>query len=203
VDTDDAHGAQRPGEMRRHEEADHSGDVKRRLEAQADAVFQRTDVVRVVPLEARYLLAVQAPWRALQLTPPCARLGALATPCYGSMSGPDIGAAPPAWPVASDALPSMSDELGASLGGFVSIDVMRARHLTIGPELSWLTPESPREDLLRLRILASGWGVRYTWSETGISAGVGVCTRFVKMGEVDLPVVDMLTTEARIELVLP
>lgn len=159
---------------------------------------------RVAPAWATYLLAVQAPWRTLQLTPPCARLrGAHPTPCRGSMSGPDIDQALPAPVDPHVALPSMGDELGASLGGFVNIDVMRAPHLTAGPELSWLTPESPREDLMRLRVLASGWGIRYTWREIGISAGVAVGTRFVKMGEIDLPVVDMLTSEARIGLLLP
>jgi hypothetical protein len=162
-------------------------------------------LVRATPLWATYLLALQAPWRALNLTPPCARLkGVLSFPCAASVPGPDIDDALPAVPLAPDvALPSMSDELGGSLGGFVNIDVMQARHLTAGPELSWLTPESPREDLMRLRVLASGWGIRYSWRETGISAGVAICTRFVKMGEVDLPVVDVLTSEARIEFVLP
>jgi hypothetical protein len=158
----------------------------------------------VAPMWAAYLIAVQAPWRALQLTPPCARLKrALPGPCAGSMSGPDIDEALPAGPSARLELPSVGDEIGASLGGFVNIDVMQARHLTAGPELSWLTPESPREDLMRLRVLASGWGIRYTWRETGLSAGIAICTRFVKMGEVDLPVVDMLTSEARIEFLLP
>jgi hypothetical protein len=167
--------------------------------------------LRVPPMWATYLLAVQAPWRALQLSPPCSHLqprarfkGMFAAPCVASVSGRDIFEALPAVSVDSVvALPSVSDELGASLGGFVNIDVMQARHLTAGPELSWLTPESPREDLMRLRVLASGWGFRYSWRETGISAGVAICTRFVKMGEVDLPVVDMLTSEARIEFVLP
>jgi hypothetical protein len=159
---------------------------------------------RVAPAWATYLLAVQAPWRTLQLTPPCVRSKrALPASCQRSMSGPDIDQALPA-PIDPDVeLPSVGDELGGSLGGFVNIDVMQAPHLTAGPELSWLTPESPREDLMRLRILTSGWGIRYTWSETGISAGVAVCTRFVKMGEIDLPVVDMLTSEARIEFLLP
>jgi hypothetical protein len=56
---------------------------------------------------------------------------------------------------------------------------------------------------MRLRVLASGWGIRYSWRETGISAGVAVGTRFVKMGETDFPVVDRLNSEARIELALP
>jgi hypothetical protein len=161
-------------------------------------------VARMAPAWATYLLAVQAPWRTLQLAPPCIRSGrALPPPCRGSISGPDIDQALPA-PIDPDVeLPNVGDELGGSLGGFVNIDVMQAPHLTAGPELSWLTPESPREDLMRLRVLTSGWGIRYTWSETGISAGVAICTRFVKMGEIDLPVVDMLTSEARIEFLLP
>jgi hypothetical protein len=153
---------------------------------------------------ATTLVAVQAPWRALQLTPPCARItGAVSSPCAASVPGPDIERALPAAIDPELALPNMGDEPNALLGGFVNIDVMDARHLIAGPEVSWLTPESPREDLLRLRVLASGWGIRYSWRETGISAGVAVCTRFVKMGETDFPVVDRLTSEARIELALP
>jgi hypothetical protein len=161
--------------------------------------------LRAAPMWAAYLLAVQTPWRALQLTPPCARLkGILPGPCTGSLSGPDFEQGLPAAHIAPQVeLPSMGGELGASQGGFVNIDVMQARHLVAGPELSWLTPESPREDLMRLRVLTSGWGFRYLWRETGISAGLAVCTRFVKMGEIDLPVIDRLTSEARIEFLLP
>lgn len=161
--------------------------------------------LRRAPMWASYALAVQAPWRALQLRPPCSRSRAkrvlpcaalsvaplrLSIPALGSYAEPDVQ------------LPSMSDEMGGTLGGYVNFDVMRASGVQAGPQVSWLTPDSPREDLLRLRVVAPGWGVRYTWKEAAISVGVAACTRLVMLGE-DWPVVDMLTSEARIEFLLP
>jgi hypothetical protein len=68
--------------------------------------------------------------------------------------------------------------------------------------VSWLTPDSPREDLLRLRVVAPGWGVRYTWDEAGVSVGVAASTRFVMLGE-GWTMVDVLASEARLEFLLP
>jgi hypothetical protein len=161
--------------------------------------------VTVAPSFAAYLLMLQAPWRALQLSPPCARLkGNLALPCIASVSGPLAAAAglPALGAHTGAVMPRMSDEMDVTLGGFKNFDVMKGMHLSVGPRVSWLTPDSPREDLLRLRVVAPGWGVRYTWEEPAISVGVAACTRFVAFGE-DWPVVDMLTSEARIELALP
>lgn len=155
-----------------------------------------------------HLLAVRVPWRELQLTPPCGQLrGEQVVPCIPTDAGLDIdGAVPVPRYVAEDVhLPSVSDEMGGTLGGFVNVDMMDSPHLSAGPMLSWLTPDSPREDLLRLRVVAPGWGVRYTWQtwgESAISAGIAVCTRFVMFGE-DFPVVDVLTSEARVEFSLP
>jgi hypothetical protein len=113
-----------------------------------------------------------------------------------------VAALPPAGSYATPevALPPM--RMGGTLGGFVNMDVTEARRLITGPELSWLTPDSPREDLLRLRVVASGWGVRYNWDEAHVSVGVAACTRFVMFGE-DFPVVDVLTSEARVVFLLP
>lgn len=155
-----------------------------------------------------HLLAVRVPWRELELTPPCALLrGEQVVPCIPTQAGPDIDEAVPASPYmpAPMHLPSVSDEMRGTLGGFLNVDMMDSPHLSAGPMLSWLTPESPREDLLRLRVVAPGWGIRYTWQTWGegaISAGVAVCTRFVMFGE-DFPVVDVLTSEARVEFSLP
>jgi hypothetical protein len=107
--------------------------------------------------------------------------------------------AAPAWYAAPGAqLPSLRDEADDRLGGFVSFDVMKALHLSAGPRVSWLTPDSPREDLLRLRVVAPSWGVRYTWQDA-VSVGVATGTRFLMLGE-DWPVVDVLTSEASVEL---
>lgn len=157
----------------------------------------------LAPKVGAYLLAVQAPW--LQLTPlqsalPCPTkkpstrcLAALATPIVvalpalaGRRRGPTV----------------RHSAMGGTLGGVKSFDVMDSQHVSAGPQLSWLTPDSPREDLLRLRVVAPGWAVRYTWEEAHVSVGVAAFTRFVMFGE-DMPVVDMLTSEARLEIELP
>ncbi|HTV22612.1 MAG TPA: hypothetical protein VMG12_28180 [Polyangiaceae bacterium] len=155
-----------------------------------------------------HLLAVRIPWRELQLTPPCAQPGSeQVVPCIPTGAGPHLDEAVPVSPYVPEQvhLPSVSDEMGGTLGGFLNVDMMDLPHLSAGPMLSWLTPDSPREDLLRLRVVAPGWGIRYTWQTWGdsaISAGVAVCTRFVMFGE-DFPVVDVLTSEARVEFSLP
>lgn len=169
-------------------------------------------VGRGMSLGLSHLLAARAPWRELQLTPPltpdCARVrGERLLPCSPAEAGPDIGDELPASLYVPDEvrLPSVSDEMGGTLGGFLNLDMRATLHLSVGPQLSWLTPDSPREDLLRLRVVAPGWGIRYTWQAWGagaISAGVAVCTRFVMFGE-DFPVVDVLTSEARLEFSLP
>src|SRR5688572_1896792 len=157
----------------------------------------------VAPLWASYLSAVQAPWRTLQLTPPCAGTNAAGGACAALASSPEaVAALPPAGSYAEPELVLPKMRLGGTLGGFVNMDVTEARRLITGPEVSWLTPDSPREDLLRLRVVTSGWGVRYNWDEAHLSVGVAACTRFVMFGE-DLPVVDVLTSEARIEFRLP
>jgi hypothetical protein len=161
--------------------------------------------LRAAPMWATYLLAAQQPWRLLQLTPPCGSLkGAPSPPCIEDVSGPELDRALPrtSYARADVDLPSVSDEMGGTLGGFVNFDLMDTLHLSAGPQLSWLTPDSPREDLLRLRVVAPGWGIRYTWDEAALSVGIAACTRFVMLGD-DFPVVDMLTSEARIEFLLP
>ncbi len=158
---------------------------------------------RMAPAWAAYLFAVQAPWRILQLAPPCGGSKGKPSPCFASASGPHMAAAlPPAGSYAGSEVELPSMRMGGTLGGFVNMDVAQASRLIAGPELSWLTPDSPREDLLRVRVVASGWGVRYNFAEAHVSVGVAACTRFVMFGE-DFPVVDMLTSEARVEFRLP
>ncbi len=96
---------------------------------------------------------------------------------------------------------SEAEKVDEALGGFMHFDLVRALNLRAGPQVSWLTPESPREDLLELRVVAPGWGVRYAWDESPLSVGLSACTRFVMLGETG-PVVDVLTAEARLELLL-
>lgn len=149
-------------------------------------------------------VALRAPLHRLRLMPSCGLLrGRPAKPCSTTISGPSLDALPvafPAYAAPSGHLPSLRGKDGL-LGGFLTFDVMKALHLSVGPRVSWLTPDSPREDLLRLRVVAPGWGVRYTWHDA-VSVGVATGTRFLMLGE-DWPVVDVLTSEASIELLLP
>jgi hypothetical protein len=163
-------------------------------------------VGRAAPMWAINLLAVQAPWPRLELVMPCARVtGRLALPCISTLSEPLTGASFPvtgSYAHRGARLPAMSDEMDGTLGGYANFDVMDALHLSAGPLVSWLTPDSPREDLLRLRVVAPGWGVRYTWDEAGVSVGVAASTRFVMLGE-GWTMVDVLASEARLEFLLP
>jgi hypothetical protein len=159
------------------------------------------------PMWAAYLLAVQAPWRSLQLTPPCTRSKRIRSSfgCFATSPGPLVAQSLPAegsYAHPELQLSALGHGLSGTLGGFRNFDLASSIHLRVGPELSWLTPDSPREDLLRLRVVSPGWGVRYTWDDANVSVGVAACTRFVMFGE-DFPVVDMLSSEARLEFRLP
>jgi hypothetical protein len=146
-------------------------------------------------------LAVRAPLHRLHITPACRLLRSRpSAPCNTTISGPSLDALPAesaSYAAPTAQLPSLRNDKDDRLGGFVNVDVMKALHLSVGPRVSWLTPDSPREDLLRLRIVAPGWGVRYTWQDA-VSVGVATGTRFLMLGE-DWPVVDMLMSEASVE----
>lgn len=161
---------------------------------------------RATPKWSIEALAAGVRWPALGSLPPCVgRRPELAAPClpnapelrFSLIPVPSLDARH-----AALALPAISEEMGGTLGGFMNVDIMNARRLNIGPRVSWLTPDSPREDLLRLRVVASGWGVSYEWRETAISFGVTAGPRFVMMGEY-WPVIDRMNSEARVELPLP
>lgn len=158
-----------------------------------------------VPVWAAYLFAVQAPWRKLQLAPPCGRLAdQAAQPCVSMVSGRGAAQSLPAAGSYADpqvSLPRRNDSF-RTLGGFVHLDVVVSPHLRTGPELSWSTPDSPREDLPKMRLLSPGWGLRYAWDESPVAVGVSACSRVVMVGT-DFPMVDPITSEARIELLLP
>jgi hypothetical protein len=158
-----------------------------------------------VPVWAAYLLAVQAPWRRLQLAPPCGRLSNhAALPCLSLVSGRGSAQSLPAAGSYADpqlSLPRRNDSF-RTLGGFVHLDFVASPRLRTGPELSWSTPDSPREDLPKMRLLSPGWGVRYAWHESPVAVGVSACSRVVMIGR-DFPVVDPITSEARIEFLLP
>jgi hypothetical protein len=50
--------------------------------------------------------------------------------------------------------------------------------------------------------VSPGWGVRFAWRASPVAVGVSACSRFVMVGR-ELPVVDPLTSEARLEFRLP
>jgi hypothetical protein len=142
------------------------------------------------------------PWLRLQLLPPCGLL----------MSGTPLPCAPnrveveQLLPVGALAfslhpLPRQSDHF-KTLGGFVSLDVVASARLRSGPEFSWAAPDSPREELPKLRLLSPGWGVRYAWEDAPMAVGVSTCSRFIMLGE-EMPFFDAVTSEARVELFLP
>jgi hypothetical protein len=89
-----------------------------------------------------------------------------------------------------------------TLGGFVHLDILADPQLRTGPEFSWSSPDSPREDLQKMRLVSPGWGLRYFLEDAPLAVGVSACSRIVMMGK-QLPLVDPLTSEARIEFRLP
>lgn len=170
-----------------------------------------------------------APWQALQLAPPCGRPedGLLVSCSRQTCTQPLAAGATErvawgaawnmaAWDTAvgelthyendalvlSDLSSDLRGEMAGTLGGFVNVEVMQIDRVSAGARVTWLTPDSPREDLLRLRIFAPGWGLRYTLRESAISLGVLASSRFVLLGE-DWPMIDVVTPEARLELPLP
>jgi hypothetical protein len=163
------------------------------------------DITRLpAPIWATSLLSLRGSWKAkLQLSLPCSS-AAGAAPCGSLLPERGLGQ----W------LPATLNVQGFELklrrrndvfrtqGGFVHLDVVGSPSLRVGPEFSWSSPDSPREDLPKMRLLSPGWGVRFAWRTSPVAVGVSACSRFVMVGR-DLPVVDPLTSEARVELRLP
>jgi hypothetical protein len=141
------------------------------------------------------------PWPRLQLLPPCGLLVGGGLPC-----APNRVETEALLPIGAAAISPLS-RLGRSdhfktLGGFVFLDVVSSAHLRSGPEFSWSTPDSPREELPKLRLLSPGWGVRYALGDAPMAVGVSTCSRFMMMGK-EVPWFDALTSEARVEFLLP
>lgn len=150
-------------------------------------------------------MAIQAPWRRLQLAAPCGRVAKRPDlPCSSIRSGHGVSESLPAAGAYAEPelrLPRKNDSF-RTLGGFVFLDIVPSPHVRTGPELSWSTPDSPREDLQKMRLLSPGWGVRYSWDGAPVAIGVSACSRIVMMGK-EMPRIDPLTSEARVEFRLP
>jgi hypothetical protein len=160
---------------------------------------------RHAPTWVNRLLSLPDSWKKkLSLSLPCSSVSDGTAPCVSLLPEPGMGEGVPA---AGDygsfelKLPRRTDAFRTQ-GGFVHLDVVESPHLRVGPELSWSTPDSPREDLPKMRLLSPGWGVRFAMGASPVAVGVSACSRIVMMGK-ELPLVDPLTSEARVEFRLP
>lgn len=147
------------------------------------------------------LLSLRGAWK-LQLFIPCSSLSGGTAPCASPLPGlgqvervPPGGTYTIGWKLPRG-------NAFRSQGGFAHLDVLSSPALRLGPELSWSTPDSPREDLLKTRLLSPGWGLRVAWGESNLAVGVSACSRLLMVGRA-LPLVDPFTSEARVELRLP
>jgi hypothetical protein len=159
---------------------------------------------RPAPAWVTRLLSLGDSWNdELQLSRPCSRISGRVAPCVSSMPEGGLVARVPAGDYGSFELklPRRNDVFREQ-GGFVRLEMVESRNLRVGPELSWSTPDSPREDLPKMRLLSPGWGVRIAWGASLVAVGVSACSRFVMVGR-GLPLVDPLTSEARVEFQLP
>jgi hypothetical protein len=141
--------------------------------------------------------------KRLQLSLPCSSTSEGTAPCLSAFPDHGLIERVPAGDYGSFTLklPRRNDAFRTQ-GGFVRLNVVQSPNLRIGPELSWSTPDSPREDLQKMRLISPGWGVRFAWRASPVAVGVSACSRFVMVGR-ELPVVDPLTSEARLEFRLP
>jgi len=158
---------------------------------------------RTAPTWFTRLFSLRATWK-LQLSVPCSSLSDGTAPCVSLL--PEQGVLEratatgtyrgPGWK-----LPRRKDAFRTQ-GGFVHLDIVSSPGMRVGPELSWSTPDSPREDLPKVRLLSPGWGVRFAWGESRVAVGVSACSRVLTVGR-ELSMVDPLTSEARVEFQLP
>ena len=90
------------------------------------------------------------------------------------------------------------DELGQN--GFRHLDLLPKSHFGAGPEVSWVTPDRPHEDLLRQRQVAPGVGVWYSPLPSLLFVGLSANTQVSTLGETWF--VNALSSEARCGLSL-
>ena len=159
---------------------------------------------RPAPLWVARLLSLRTWQKRLRLSVPCSSLSEGSGPCVSLFPESALLERAPAASAPGALgfkLPRRNDAFRTQ-GGFVALDVVDSPRLRVGPELSWSTPDSPREDLPKYRLLSPGWGVRFAWGASPVSVGVSACSRLMLMGK-QLPFFDPLTSEARIEFRLP
>jgi hypothetical protein len=171
--------------------------------ASAGSGLPAPGVERALPRPSRIPVAhpLAASWPRLELLPPCGLLMSGGLPC-----APNRVVMEPVLPVGAFvisrlSLPRRSDHF-KTLGGFVSLDLLASARLRSGPEFSWATPDSPREELPKLRLLSPGWRVSYAWKNSPVAVGLSTCSRFIMLGQ-EVPWFDAVTSEARLEVLLP
>lgn len=160
---------------------------------------------RPAPIWLNRLLTLGESWtKRLSLSVPCAGTASGTAPCISLLPDPSSRAeSVPAGDYGSFTLklPRRNDAFRTQ-GGFVRLHVLESASLRLGPELAWSTPDSPREDLQKIRLLSPGWGVRFAMGASAVAVGVSACSRFMMVGR-ELPMFDPLTSEARVEFRLP
>jgi hypothetical protein len=81
-------------------------------------------------------------------------------------------------------------------GGFVHLNLIDAARFGAGPEVSWVTADTPHEDLLRQRLVTPGVGVWYSPPSSRLFLGVSANTSVSSLGETWF--VNALSSEARV-----
>ncbi|MEO8182495.1 MAG: hypothetical protein ABI895_26965 [Deltaproteobacteria bacterium] len=81
-------------------------------------------------------------------------------------------------------------------GGFVHLNLIDAARFGAGPEVSWVTADTPHEDLLRQRLMTPGVGVWYSPRSSRLFLGVSANTSVSTLGETWF--VHALSSEARV-----
>jgi hypothetical protein len=85
-------------------------------------------------------------------------------------------------------------------GGFLHLDLIVAHNFGAGPEVAWIMPEAPHEDLLKQRLVTPGVGVWYSALASHLFLGVSANTWISTLGEAWF--VNALSSEARVGLTL-
>lgn len=171
--------------------------------ASAASALPAPAVERALPRPSRIPVAdpLASPWPRLALLPPCGLLVSGGLPCAPNRVEMERVLPVGAFGTSPLSLPRRNDHF-KTLGGFVTLDVVASARLRAGPEFSWAAPDSPREELPKLRLLSPGWRVSYSWKNAPVAIGVSTCSRFIMLGEA-VPWFDAVTSEARVEVFLP
>jgi hypothetical protein len=93
-----------------------------------------------------------------------------------------------------------ANRVSGTQGGFLHVDLLPKSHFGAGPEVSWVTPDRPHEDLLRQRQVKPGVGVWYSPLPSLLFVGLSANTQVSTLGETWF--VNALSSEARCGLSL-